>query len=119
MVTGPRGLLLGFRGSCCNILNAYTNCPCMLQVVLLGDAAHTMTPILGQGLNCGLEDVIVFADVLEQHAGDVNSALPAYNHARWPDVEAMLNINEIVARRDYTLVTKASVLLCMHVVVQP
>ena len=71
-----------------------------------------MTPILGQGLNCGLEDVIVLADALQQHGGDIDSALPAYHHARWPDVEAMLNINEIVARRDYTLLTKASVLLC-------
>lgn len=70
-----------------------------------------MTPILGQGLNCGLEDVIVLANVLEQHAGDVDAALPAYNHTRWPDVEALLNINEIVARREYTLVTKVRVLL--------
>ena len=85
--------------------------PDALQVVLLGDAAHTMTPILGQGLNCGLEDVIVLAHVLQQHADDVDLALPAYNHMRWPDVEALLNINEIVARRDYTLVSKVRALL--------
>lgn len=89
----------------------------LLQVVLLGDAAHTMTPILGQGLNCGLEDVIAFAETVQQHAGNIDAALPAYNHARWPDVEAMLNINEIVARHDYTLVTKASVLVRQLVVV--
>ena len=81
------------------------------QVVLLGDAAHTMTPILGQGLNCGLEDVIVLADVLQQHGGQVDSALPAYNKARWPDVEAMLNINEVAARRQYTLLTKVRCLV--------
>ena len=75
-------------------------------MVLLGDAAHTMSPILGQGLNCGLEDVQVFANTLKLHEGNVDTALPAYHQARWPDVEAMLNINEIVARRDYTLVTK-------------
>ena len=67
-----------------------------------------MSPILGQGLNCGLEDVTVFANVLEQHGGNTDSALPAFSKARWPDVEAMVNINEIVARRDYTLRTKVT-----------
>lgn len=69
----------------------------------MGDAAHTMTPILGQGLNCGLEYVSVFAEMLEQHQGNVDTALPAYNTARWPDVEALLNINELVANKDYPL----------------
>ena len=69
----------------------------------MGDAAHTMTPILGQGLNCGLEDVAVFATHLKQHQGNVDTALPAYNTARWPDVEALLNINELVANKDYSL----------------
>lgn len=77
-----------------------------------------MTPILGQGLNCGLEDVTSLANVLEQHAGNVDTALPAYHHARWPDVEALLNINEIVARHQYTLVTKVTVLLWILVAVQ-
>lgn len=70
------------------------------NTVLLGDAAHTMTPILGQGLNCGLEDVAVFAQTLEQHQGRLDTALPAYNKARWADVEAMVNINEIVANQN-------------------
>ncbi len=74
-----------------------------LQVVLMGDAAHTMTPILGQGLNCGLEDVAAFSQILEQHQGNVDTALPAYNTARWPDVEALLNINELVANKDNSL----------------
>ncbi|DBA80226.1 hypothetical protein WJX79_006530 [Trebouxia sp. C0005] len=73
------------------------------KVVLMGDAAHTMTPILGQGLNCGLEDVAIFAQTLEQHQGNVDTALPAYNTVRWPDVEALLNINELVANKDYLL----------------
>lgn len=74
-----------------------------LQVVLMGDAAHTMTPILGQGLNCGHEDVAVFSQIMEQHQGIVDTALPAYNTARWPDVEALLNINELVANKGYSL----------------
>ena len=77
-----------------------------LQVVLLGDAAHTMTPILGQGLNCGIEDVQVFANTLQLHEGNVEATLPAYHRARWPDVEAILNVNEIMARSGYTVVSK-------------
>ena len=84
----------------------------MLQTVLLGDAAHTMTPILGQGLNCGLEDVAVFAQTLEQHQGCLDTALPAYNKARWADVEAMVNINEIVANQNLQARPQVSGLHC-------
>ena len=31
------------------------------QVVLMGDAAHSMSPTLGQACNCGLEDAKIFA----------------------------------------------------------
>lgn len=85
-----------------------------MQVVLMGDAAHTMTPILGQGLNCGLEDVAIFAQTLEQHQGNVDTALPAYNTVRWPDVEALLNINELVANKDYLLNPEVHVTAHVH-----
>ena len=34
------------------------------QVVLMGDAAHSMSPTLGQACNCGLEDAKIFAGTL-------------------------------------------------------
>ena len=74
-----------------------------LQTVLLGDAAHTMSPVLGQGLNAGLEDVAVFADCLQQHHGNVDTALPAYNTRRLPDVQAIMTVNEVVASSDVGL----------------
>ena len=74
-----------------------------LQTVLLGDAAHTMSPALAQGLNAGLEDVTVFAQCLEQYHGNVDAALPAYNKARLPDIQAILTINEVVASSDIGL----------------
>ena len=42
--------------------------------IILGDAAHSMVPFYGQGLNCGLEDVRVL-HVLFQEAG-VDPSLP-------------------------------------------
>ena len=58
-----------------------------------------MTPVMGQGLNCGLEDVAVFANTLEQHKGNVATALPAYSKARGPDVEGILSVNELMTNR--------------------
>lgn len=68
-----------------------------LQTVLLGDAAHTMHPVLGQGLNVGLEDAMLFVQCLERHGSNVDSALPAFNTERTPDIHAILTINEAVA----------------------
>jgi len=34
------------------------------RVIILGDAAHSMVPFFGQGLNCGLEDVRILTTLL-------------------------------------------------------
>ncbi|KAI0040485.1 FAD/NAD(P)-binding domain-containing protein [Auriscalpium vulgare] len=45
------------------------------RAIILGDAAHSMVPFYGQGLNCGLEDVRVLS-VLLREAGVDPSPLP-------------------------------------------
>lgn len=50
-------------------------------VVFLGDAAHSMSPQLGQGANIALVDAAALADALEAH-DDVKSALAAYSRVR-------------------------------------
>ena len=50
------------------------------RVALLGDAAHAMTPDLGQGAGMAIEDAVVLADLLagEAEDGQVDHALAAY-----------------------------------------
>ena len=53
------------------------------RVVLLGDAAHPMTPNLGQGACQAIEDSVVLAACLKKHA-NVESALLDYQSRRIP-----------------------------------
>ncbi len=51
------------------------------RVVYLGDAAHAMSPQLGQGANLALWDAMVLAEQLAAHES-LPIALDAYSHAR-------------------------------------
>jgi 2-polyprenyl-6-methoxyphenol hydroxylase-like FAD-dependent oxidoreductase len=53
------------------------------RVTLLGDAAHPMTPNLGQGACQALEDAVVLASCLDGTT-DLCAALRAYEHRRIP-----------------------------------
>lgn len=58
------------------------------RVVLLGDAAHAMTPHLGQGGCQALEDAVVLAAALATTA-DMDAALAHYDRQRRPRVDAI------------------------------
>nr|KAG5698095.1 hypothetical protein BaRGS_031785 [Batillaria attramentaria] len=62
------------------------------KAVIMGDAAHAMVPFYGQGMNCGFEDCIVLADMLDQYNDDFSKALPAYTEHRNPDAKAMCDL---------------------------
>jgi 2-octaprenyl-6-methoxyphenol hydroxylase len=56
------------------------------RAVLLGDAAHGIHPIAGQGLNLGLKDAAALAEVLVDAARlgeDIGSAAVLERYARW------------------------------------
>jgi 2-polyprenyl-6-methoxyphenol hydroxylase-like FAD-dependent oxidoreductase len=58
------------------------------SVVLLGDAAHAMTPNLGQGGGQALEDAIVLAEAVSR-TGEVAAALTRYDSERRTRTQAM------------------------------
>jgi salicylate hydroxylase len=51
------------------------------RIALLGDAAHAMTPFLGQGAGCAIEDAVVLARCFQLES-DVQVALARYEAAR-------------------------------------
>ncbi|GMY29930.1 monooxygenase 2 isoform X1 [Fagus crenata] len=60
------------------------------KVVLVGDAWHPMTPNLGQGACCALEDAVVLArklaNAIKSEPASVESALQSYGSERWPRI---------------------------------
>ncbi len=56
------------------------------RLVLVGDAAHGMHPIAGQGLNAGLKDIAVLAQVMDEakrRGEDIASPLVLERYADW------------------------------------
>ncbi|MFL6122605.1 FAD-dependent monooxygenase [Actinophytocola sp.] len=68
------------------------------RVTLLGDAAHPMSPSVGQGAGMALEDAVVLAANLRDHH-DPTAALTAYNAVRAPRTAQVVQLS----RRDRTV----------------
>ncbi len=79
-------------------INARTALPHWIvdgRVVLLGDAAHAMTPFLGQGAACAIEDAVVLARAMAL-ADTPEAGLQRYEaarHARASFIQAESNAN--------------------------
>jgi len=66
-------------------------------VALLGDAAHAMTPNIGQGAGMAMEDAAVLAEELASGA-EIEHALGNYARRRKPRVETVVRISREVGR---------------------
>ena len=74
------------------------------RTAIIGNAAHTMHPVAGQGLNLALRDIAVLADLIADYAGtknsDIGSAdlLQAYEKQRTGDVKTTVRYTDSLVR---------------------
>ncbi|SCL72460.1 2-polyprenyl-6-methoxyphenol hydroxylase [Micromonospora citrea] len=64
------------------------------RVAILGDAAHAMTPNLGQGACQALEDAVTLAAAVDSHG--VPAGLAAYDRARRPRTQLVVRLSRQV-----------------------
>lgn len=69
------------------------------RVVLIGDAAHSLTPQLTAGGGMAIEDAVVLAEELDRHAG-VEDALAAYCARRGPRVKSVFEASLAVCEEE-------------------
>ena len=68
------------------------------RIVLIGDAAHTMPPDVGQGVSCAAEDSIVYALFLKHYLSTNEGQVPfeqaanAYEQVRKPYIHRLLDM---------------------------
>jgi len=60
------------------------------RVLLVGDAAHCNPPVLAQGAAMGIEDAIVLAELLAEHAS-IDTALAKFSVRRFPRASLVVN----------------------------
>lgn len=75
-------------------LNAQT--PAMARTIAIGNAAQTLHPVAGQGLNLGLRDATVLARLLAHDASPV--ALAQFAARRQPDRRLTIRLTDVLAR---------------------
>ena len=70
------------------------------KVVLIGDAAHTMSSAFGHGMACGISDACYLYECLKRHNwSDIPSALMEYSEERVSQGNAITEMNYIAESR--------------------
>ena len=72
------------------------------RALLLGDAAHAIVPFHGQGMNCGFEDAVELADLMEDGTDDAAAVFSEFQRRRKPNADAIaaMALENYVEMRD-------------------
>ena len=62
------------------------------KCLLIGDAAHSMVPFYGQGMNCGFEDVRILSNLIVKNQFDIHDAFEEYSESRHEDLIAIIQL---------------------------
>ncbi len=84
------------------------------KVILIGDAAHAITPFFGQGTNCGFEDVFIISQLLSKYGTTplgFDRAFGEYTFDRVENADAIatmalenfVEMRDLVGREDFLL----------------
>merc|ERR1711964_770874 len=63
-------------------------------ILLMGDAAHSVYPFLGQGTNAAFEDAYILHDLLRKHNHDWSKVCPSFTKARYEHCFALADMAE-------------------------
>lgn len=72
------------------------------ECLLLGDAAHSIVPFFGQGINCGFEDCTYFFELLDRYGRDWKRVFTEFEAMRKINTDAIadLAVENFVEMRD-------------------
>jgi kynurenine 3-monooxygenase len=64
------------------------------RVLIIGDAAHSVSPSIGQGCNAALEDVAILDHLLDEYADDWAMAIAQFTDRRKADAHALVELGD-------------------------
>jgi kynurenine 3-monooxygenase len=64
------------------------------SVLLIGDAAHSVSPSIGQGCNAAMEDAAIFNHLLDECGDDIATAIAQFTRCRKADAHALVELGD-------------------------
>ncbi|MBT9315287.1 FAD-dependent oxidoreductase [Leptothoe spongobia] len=74
------------------------------HILLIGDAAHAVSPSIGQGCNSSLEDIQLINQLLDQFQDDWSQVLPQFSQQRVPEAHALKDLSDYSFPRSTPLI---------------
>ncbi|MCT7983506.1 FAD-dependent monooxygenase [Laspinema sp. A4] len=74
------------------------------SILFIGDAAHAVSPSIGQGCNSALEDIFILDQVLDRYQDDWSQVLPQFSQQRIPDAHALQDLSDYSFPRNKRLI---------------